>query len=424
MVTKLYTEMSYHLPVGVLFEEPTGDYLPEEMAAFVKAFSKCIKDLGWDDAKILCHVHEKWGLANAVQLECLRNGANGIWCSICEEGAGLGHASSSVTLMNLVRYGNEKVQQSYNCQSLRDAAIQITKISSGALPYDRQVVCGSRALDTAFNFGGIAGGKLQEGEFDSAKFFRQVAPIRISTLSSASMVRDRLIQVFGPRCSNCSSPLSIIPQSMMDNTAAAATPTTASSMSTLKECEFCKTQYDAATLQVNPEFNEEMGRKMLDRITAELVEGRKESFMDTNSLCELFDRSGGHPTEDMLDRVNADTATTGCEKALLNQVRAIWDKEEQLLLDAKDNGEHRMKFESFHHLFMINISGFPQFSSPGVIKCMKALDMDGDRHVDWKEFKVFLVWAIKQFPDVSNVYELLQVTFLKGIIPAGEDIVV
>ena len=55
---------------------------------------------------------------------------------------------------------------------------------------------------------------------------------------------------------------------------------------------------------------------------------------------------------------------------------------------------------------------------------MKALDMDGDRHVDWKEFKVFLVWAIKQFPDVSNVYELLQVTFLKGIIPAGEDIVV
>ena len=420
MVKNLYTKMSDQLPVGVMFEEPTGDYLPEEMAAFVKAFSTCIKDIGWVDAKILCHVHEKWGLANAVQLECLRNGANGIWCSICEEGAGLGHASSSVTLMNLVRYGNKKVQNLYNCQSLRDAAIQVTKISSGALPYDRQVICGSRALDLAFNFGGIASGKLQEGEFDSAKFFRQVAPIRISTLSSASMVRDRLIQVFGTRCSQCSSPLPYIPSSVDNTTTTSSSISTSDAATLLKKCEFCETQYDAATIHVNPEFNEEMGRKMLEKITAELIDGHKENFMDTYSLCQLFDRSGGHPNEEMLDRVQADTTTTGAETALLNQVRAIWEMGKQHTAN-DSSGEDRMSFESFHQLFMITISGFPQFSSPGVMKCMNALDMDGDRHVDWKEFKVFLVWTIKQFPDVSDVFELLQLTFWAGIIPAGQD---
>ena len=58
---------------------------------------------GWKDGHLLAHVHEKWGLAVMAQLECLVNGADGIWASVCEEGAALGHACSTLTIMNIIR---------------------------------------------------------------------------------------------------------------------------------------------------------------------------------------------------------------------------------------------------------------------------------------------------------------------------------
>ena len=40
---------------------------------------------GWS-GHLLAHVHKKWALEEMTQLECLVNGANGIWASVCEEG--------------------------------------------------------------------------------------------------------------------------------------------------------------------------------------------------------------------------------------------------------------------------------------------------------------------------------------------------
>ena len=68
-----------------------------------KAVRKMMDLGGWDDGHLLCHIHEKWGLAVMAQIECLVNGANGMWASVCEEGAALGHACSTITLMNLIR---------------------------------------------------------------------------------------------------------------------------------------------------------------------------------------------------------------------------------------------------------------------------------------------------------------------------------
>ena len=61
------------------------------------------------------------------------NGANGIWASVCLEGAVMGNAASCVTLMNLVRLGNKKVLKRYNCQYLRKAAINVTRITTGVV---------------------------------------------------------------------------------------------------------------------------------------------------------------------------------------------------------------------------------------------------------------------------------------------------
>ena len=36
------------------------------------------------------HIHEEFGLETASQLECLSAGANGVWASLCEDGALVG----------------------------------------------------------------------------------------------------------------------------------------------------------------------------------------------------------------------------------------------------------------------------------------------------------------------------------------------
>ena len=71
---------------------------------------------GWIDGHLLVHVHQQWGMSDSIVLECLENGADGIWAGVCEEGAAMGHASSCVTIMNLVRMGNKKVQEKFNCK--------------------------------------------------------------------------------------------------------------------------------------------------------------------------------------------------------------------------------------------------------------------------------------------------------------------
>lgn len=117
------------------------------------------------------------------------SGANGVWASVCAEGASLGHASSTVTLMNLVRLGNKKVTEAYNCKYLRKAATNVTLITTDKPPHPKQPIYGARALDFVFNMG--------EVEFDMAEFFGETPPIRITTLASEQMIVDKLIRIFG-----------------------------------------------------------------------------------------------------------------------------------------------------------------------------------------------------------------------------------
>ena len=106
------------------------------------------------------------------------------------EGAALGHACSSVSLLNLIRLGNKKVLQRYNCTELRRAAMRVTEITSERPPHPKQPVYGDRALDMVFDFSGISGGHVGESDFDLSNFFGEEAPRRISTLASADMVLE------------------------------------------------------------------------------------------------------------------------------------------------------------------------------------------------------------------------------------------
>lgn len=225
---------------ALCFEDPLGEYLPEELEAWTSSLRRTMDQNGWEKGKLLAHIHEKWGLQMASQLNCLCSGADGIWASLCEEGGAMGHACSSVTLMNLVRLGNEKVLKKYNCTKVRIAARKITQITTGKDPHPKQVVYGEQALDLVF-------GALGVGNFDLAQFFGEDTPNRITTDATVPMIKNRLITLFGN----------------------------------------------------DSQFTDERAGKMKEKMLEDLHYGRKEEYMSDVGISILFHRSGGKLTAAM-----------------------------------------------------------------------------------------------------------------------------
>ena len=349
-------------PLGLIFEEPTGKNFPAQLGGWTAAVRKIMNDNGWSTGKLLAHVHEKWGLAEAAQLACLGNGADGVWASLCAEGAALGHACSSVSLLNLIRLGNKKVLQRYNCTELRRAAMRVTEITSGRPPHPKQPVYGDRALDMAFDFGGISGGHVGESDFDLAKFFGEEAPRRISTLASADMVLERLKNLFG--------------------------------------------DFDIFT----PSIAEEMKKVMIK----DLASNRKEEYMSKMGLAVLFDRAGGSLNESMRDVIDKVEVKSHHHGELLSEVRNIWDTWD-LQESVELQGDDCLEFDSFYNGFMAPYFGC--FRCDDTRKGLLAIDMDND----WNEFTLYLKWALQEYPNIEDVDELLSITFRKGIIPAMQD---
>jgi len=209
-------------PIAIIFEEPLGEYFPEEISHWTSTLRDTMDTHGWinqfqtsniPDGMILYHVHEQYGLSNSTVLDVLTKGADGMWCSLSEEGAPLGHACSAVALTNLARLGNEDVLKRYDCSKLVEAARAVSEITTGqSVPY-KQVVYGLGALDVCFGFGAIAQGKREDGvdydgdgkvtdldKFSVAGMIGvQDPPVRISTLASAELVSRKLRQCFGER---------------------------------------------------------------------------------------------------------------------------------------------------------------------------------------------------------------------------------
>ena len=318
---------------------------------------------GWS-GHLLAHVHKKWALGEMTQLECLVNGANGIWASVCEEGAALGHACSTVTLMNLVRMGNTNVQNSYKCTQLREAASNVTKITTGMPPHPKQVIYGERALDFAFDFGSIAGGTVGETDFNLAEFFGEEAPVRISTLSSDRMIHERLVDLFG----------------------------------------------------ADPQFTMEMAHTMKEKMLEDLTGNRKEEYMSPVGIALLFDRAGGKLTAKMAEVIEEAEVKSVHAQHLIEEVCRIWDK-----WDIQEDKEvdDVLKFHSFYNGFMAPYFGC--FICRDTLKALKAINMDKDGYIDWYEFLVYLKWAMRQYPNIKDADELLSVAFRKGIIPAMQD---
>ena len=176
---------------ALAFEDPMGESMPEELEAWTAAVRtaavrKVMDGCRWKSGRLLCHIHQKWDLQTAATLDCLGAGADGVWASLCEEGAAMGHASSSVVLMNLVRLGNQRVLETYNCKEFRKAAIEVMRLTTGKAPHPKQVVYGERAVDLVFGFIGV-------GDFNLGDFFGEKTINRITTLATPQMIVDRMV---------------------------------------------------------------------------------------------------------------------------------------------------------------------------------------------------------------------------------------
>lgn len=351
-------------PAGIIYEEPTGRFSLDALAAWTKAVRTLMNDCGWTDGHLLTHIHEKWGYAVAAQLECLASGANGMWASVCNEGAALGHASSTVSIMNLVRMGNKIVTDKYICTYLRKAAQNVTLCTTSRKADPKQIVYGERALDQAFDFGGIAGGEVGDGDFDIAAFFGEEPPRRMSTLASAAMVKERLVNVFG--------------------------------------------EDDA--------FTDEVCEKMKGLMVQDLVENKKDEYMTPMGLALLFGRSGEMLTEKMSLVVEKYDTHYEVHQQLIQDVRDEWD-EWDTREERKD--DDRLEFYSFYNAFMAPYFGC--YECDEARKALAAIDMDKDGAVDWREFELYLKWALAQHPDMPNADELLAFAFIRGIIPDMQD---
>ena len=348
-------------PFALIFEEVAGNFMTDDIGACCTAVKNIMKANGWN-GKLLVHVHERWGFADAVQMECLQNGADGVWCSVCIEGAATGHSCSAVTIMNLVRLGNKHVMEKFNCQYLRKAAIAVTEITTGEKTAPKQVVYGERALDVTFDLGSMGAGAEA---FDMADFFGVKAPTRISTMATPDMIRDRLCELFGQGGVDCS---------------------------------------------------DKIAKNMQKEILKDLTAGIKEEYMSAHGVALLYDRAGGKLTEQMSDVMAKVELNSHHANTLIKEVRAIWDEWD---IQDKVQGDDCLEYNTFYNGFMAPYFGC--YSCEDTKKALSAIDMDHDNLVDWKELLVYLKWAMNTYPNIKDTKELLDVTFQRGLIPAMRD---
>ena len=180
---------------GLLFEDSTGDAWPHELGELSFGLRTVMDRSGWAEGLVLVHVHRMYGLAEAGVRECLATGANGVWAAACEIGAGLGHASYTMTLTNLARMGNAHVKEMFDFPRLYEATVAVTEISSGESVHPTQEIIGDFAHQVFSDVDERAAcdrGPLWE-------WSQRKRSIQVSAFMSPALMRKALTARFGAR---------------------------------------------------------------------------------------------------------------------------------------------------------------------------------------------------------------------------------
>ncbi|HCQ03563.1 MAG TPA: hypothetical protein DIT99_24020 [Candidatus Latescibacteria bacterium] len=172
-------------PKGMLVEDSAGSTIPYVFGEWIASMVDTARAIDWPDMDLLVHVHRGYGLSEAIVLESLANGATSLWAGMSETGAGVGHASSIMTLANLARLGNNHVLDEFNLKKLREVGCVIYEMATNApIPYAAEIFS-----DQTFELI-LAGGFGQENE--PSRIFGMNQQFRMSELAGPAMIHDRL----------------------------------------------------------------------------------------------------------------------------------------------------------------------------------------------------------------------------------------
>mmetsp|Transcript_92511 Transcript_92511/g.299066 ORF Transcript_92511/g.299066 Transcript_92511/m.299066 type:complete len:660 (-) Transcript_92511:473-2452(-) len=397
-------------PIALLFEEPLGEYLPSEVGGWTRRIRKAMDTNGWPstfqrtgdeataDGVLLIHVHRMWGMADAVNIEALAAGADGVFAGVCEEGAAMGHACTAVALANLARLGNTDVVQRFHLSKIAEAARLVTRLTTHQPVNQRQIVYGSRAVEAVFGFTGIGGGLREEG-FDldgdgdangvvdrfqlSALFGVKDPPIRLHILATPSQFCARLVQCFG------------------------------------------EAEADAHGFRA-----EELGKALQKQVHKNQCEGNDDEYTSAVGLAQLYrEATGGGLTPAMMAALAAAPEKTATERtaALLEGVERFFS---QAVVDQeRDQAEGGLAYTAFYATFVA-----PYFDSHNTFAAMGGrtadraeidrlvdafFDLNHDRCVQWSEWRRWCVFALREHGDeISDVDELTRVVLRNTILPS------
>jgi hypothetical protein len=370
-------------PDALIFEEPVGEYFPDEVAGWASLLRATMDDNGWTsqwqesdkpDGMLLVHAHKQWGLADATVLDVLAAGADGIWCSISEEGAAMGHACSAVTLANLARLGNTDVVTRYTTKNLAPAARAVTLAVTNKPVTARQIVYGPRAVESVFGFSGVAGGPRDptidydgDGVIDEIDHFTlaeflgvEEPPVRITTLASPGLIARRLEQCFGE----------------------------------------------------DPLFTEEAGGMLLERLKQALELNIEQEHTSPVGLAILWDSAFGSFTPEMKEVMDDQDKHIEEQGKLLGEAENVF----RYYIQEEESNESALDFSSFYAAYLQPYFGC--FTCPPTRFVIDAIDLDKNGRVQWKEWRCWCLWALRQYPsEITNVADLHEIVLRQVIIP-------
>ena len=152
---------------------------------------------GFPQGRFLVHVHLAFGMADATNLACLANGADGVWAAVSRTGTQVGHAFSTITAVNLFRMGHDEIAEQYNLASMVKAARKVTEITTRSPCPTHEEVYGKLSFDIPYVMTNLPACRLTLALL--VKELQIERTVRLNELSSSSYaVTMAMQQHFGP----------------------------------------------------------------------------------------------------------------------------------------------------------------------------------------------------------------------------------
>jgi hypothetical protein len=187
---------------GISIEDDRGTFMPFQVGAIVEMARQYLPV----PFKILVHMHAGGGFENASVIEALLCGADGVWGGLPKRAAIIGHASLGELISNLVRAGNQNMQQTYQLNQLLTLASGLQVLDDEEPLQPDLPILGSNAYRCTLDFFRQIPGRFMDliPETIGGSYGYRICPL----VSDPPVIAGRLSEITG-------SPPSVFPTDVL-----------------------------------------------------------------------------------------------------------------------------------------------------------------------------------------------------------------